>query len=410
MLLLAAIGWDALFGGAPGFGILQQRALILALVLLCAILVLGRWVRTRQRQLALASASFAVSIVVAEAWLRCMGTSPGYIGKYVNFSPVEKLEVVPSFFTDDEGIFKANPSHPWPPGYVINEYGFRQVAAHVEGEFQRHSVLLIGDSFTWGASAEPISSSFADRISREGYYVTNLGIPGVSTSQYAQLAEKFVPALRPDVCVVVFYMGNDFSRQTLRPRENLFHVTNAGWLYAYAGKEHMTPEDAYCHYVEKSNVFRESEHPLGRILSRTVIGTYTVHLWRRVPKLAVPDQRSIGENERHQYDRETDERVVEVSRNLGRIERVCGMHQVLFLLAIIPVSPEIASESNSTQTHEVLIEQFGGRVPDTLAGGDYWGSEKQHHFNNSGHWKFSRFLIAEIETILINDLPEFNED
>jgi hypothetical protein len=58
--------------------------------------------------------------------------------------------------------------------------------------------FFLGDSFTWGASAEPISKCFVDLVGNAGYLIFNTGIPGTKPNQYTYIAEKYIPILKPD--------------------------------------------------------------------------------------------------------------------------------------------------------------------------------------------------------------------
>ena len=59
--------------------------------------------------------------------------------------------------------------------------------------------MFLGDSYTWGSSARPITESFVDLVKRAGYCTFNFGIPGTDPCQYAALAEKWLPLLHPGV-------------------------------------------------------------------------------------------------------------------------------------------------------------------------------------------------------------------
>ena len=93
---------------------------------------------------------------------------------------------------------------------VINQDGFRgNDFKYVQT--QATKIFLAGDSFTWGATAEPVTNSFASLLQAAGYYIYNAGIPGTGPAQYQQLVEKYVPLLKPDAVAVCLYAGNDLK-------------------------------------------------------------------------------------------------------------------------------------------------------------------------------------------------------
>jgi hypothetical protein len=141
--------------------------------------------------------------------------------------------------------------------------------------------MLIGDSFTWGAGAEPVTKSFSDLLRKDGLTVYNFGIPGTGPTQYKIIANKYVAILHPDYVMVFLYMGNDIKEgpDPAEPFKPLFHVTNAGWIWAW--DEHgnfLDPKQAYEKYITGSGL----RSKLRRLVyNNTVTGTLVWDLLRR---------------------------------------------------------------------------------------------------------------------------------
>jgi hypothetical protein len=102
-----------------------------------------------------------------------------------------------------------------------NSLGFR------DREFGEHKnarirVLALGDSFTYGWGVE-IDQSWPKvlerRLKSDGLdvEVANLGKPAGSPRTYADIAERAVPALRPDLLVVAVLQGDDLAQMELPP-------------------------------------------------------------------------------------------------------------------------------------------------------------------------------------------------
>jgi len=85
---------------------------------------------------------------VGEIALRLLGKIPGYVPRYSTqaFTWVDKLEVQQRFFTDGEGVFRANPNSGWSEEYRINSDGFRS-REFKQYEAKRSKILFVGDSF-----------------------------------------------------------------------------------------------------------------------------------------------------------------------------------------------------------------------------------------------------------------------
>jgi len=101
----------------------------------------------------------------------------------------------------------------------INNLGFRgrDVPA---ARRTRHRIVTLGDSFTfgWGVDVEDSWPRVLEvRLQERGIdvEVANLGQPGGYPAQYAEVAERALPLLRPDLVIVALNQADDLA-QTLR--------------------------------------------------------------------------------------------------------------------------------------------------------------------------------------------------
>lgn len=214
-------------------------------------------------------------LVIAEYGLRFLGYQPAT----QFFRAVDTLEVFDHYYTDEDGIFKANPaSAHWAGKISINNSGFRSPMFDTETD-GRCSILLLGDSMAWGMSAEPLTRSYPDLLRGKGFAVYNTGIPGTSPTQYKRIAEKYIPALKPDIVLVSFTMENDLLivPEDLQPNQNLWHITNAGWILARdeAG-QYLEPQSAYDHYIGGTYA------TLKRLAYQSVIGTMAISALKKL--------------------------------------------------------------------------------------------------------------------------------
>jgi lysophospholipase L1-like esterase len=105
----------------------------------------------------------------------------------------------------------------------INNLGFRDRDFAVRRSGARR-VLAIGDSFTygWGVDAEDSWPKVMERELRRGgldIEVANLGAPGAGPREYAALAERAIPLLRPDLVVVAVLQADDLFQAAESPVE-----------------------------------------------------------------------------------------------------------------------------------------------------------------------------------------------
>ena len=278
------------------------------------------------------------------------------------------------FFTDGDGIFRAmTPPGAGDGGTVINSSGFRG------NEFaplrtQRTSVFFIGDSFTWGASAMPVTESFPDRVERSGYHVWNGGMPGTDPQQYALLAEKYVPRLKPDVTAICLYLGNDLKNHTvpLLPYRNLYYDTGGGFIRGYD---------------DRGRYFADANQALDYLKKQKcgcTRGLFEAFLYKTVVGKAVYGFFHMGSRLRPDPERKW---VVEC---LERIDRVCQASGSRFLLFLIPNKTAKRNDRNLR-----LVDSFPAVVyhyPRNFVCADYC-LDPDNHFNNQGHGKFADFIL-----------------
>jgi hypothetical protein len=105
----------------------------------------------------------------------------------------------------------------------INNLGFRDRDFPVRKSGAKR-VLAIGDSFTygWGVDGEDSWPKVMERELRRGgldIEVANLGAPGAGPREYAALAERAIPLLRPDLIVVGMLQADDVFQAAESPVE-----------------------------------------------------------------------------------------------------------------------------------------------------------------------------------------------
>lgn len=113
----------------------------------------------------------------------------------------------------------------------LNSHHFRDDEFYIEKAPNTFRVLLIGDSFIYGAGVPTaftldkiLERKLQNRNSQFHYEVYNLGIIGIDPPQYYELAKQF-QKYNPDFVIVSFYVDNDVRADELK---NHFRLT--GWV------------------------------------------------------------------------------------------------------------------------------------------------------------------------------------
>lgn len=330
-----------------------------------------------------------VACLLIEIVLRFMGYQPGDMKpKWLNFHPVDSLVVEHSFYVNQYGLVVADPNdkqHSFHVNPKINSDGFRS-PEFSQQDSTKKKILFIGDSFTWGFSAEPVwDSCFTDRIRNETEYeVYNTGIPTADPPQYAEIAKRYIPQLKPNVVFVMFFMGNDLMKQDRRiiPDSSFFHFTNAGCIEASIdGKHFATAQTAYNYVTEKKYYLGESENSYEKLISKSSLLSRLYSIRFRIAEKI--DYENLRKN------------TAITKKYLLEIKRLCEENGVDFKFVFI------AEVKEADMTVEELKEKYADLLLDKELR-SHWlipQCKKQHfkpypdsHLNNEGHRFYANYL------------------
>lgn len=271
----------------------------------------------------------------------------------------------------------------------FNHDGFRSVPFKNYATKQL-KVLIIGDSFVYGMDAHPYQNSFTDLLLSRGYLVYAAGIPGTDPAQYAAIAQKYVPILKPDVVVSCFFVGNDFMRyerepDSTRPHE---HLTNAGLIASAPYGKYLPPNEAYQFYLSLSTFPDERNLMLDKICARFSISTL---VWNVFYKKGIVRHtlRTLYNN----YNLPQDTINKRTKKYTDRMVEICRENKIPLVNAIIPERQTLIVDS------DIMRHLFEGGfyVPEILNEKDDFYRDKVH-FNNSGSFKFANFLDTLLQT------------
>lgn len=267
----------------------------------------------------------------------------------------------------------------------INTDGFRSIEFK-EYNVSNPSVLLLGDSFTWGHSTTNKTNSFADELLAKGYVVYNTGITATDPAQYLAIAKKYIPKLNPDFVIVNFYMGNDvvyFNRKPMAYKP-LYYYTNAGVLMACPqGVYFDTMEETY-NFTKNSLNLPSDKNQFNWLCSKTVIGTF---FWRILSHFYLVDNENA---EFKNYYEQVELMKTDLPSNIeiNEIQQLAVQYHSTFYLSVFP---DINNFGNWVKPEDIpgLFDTLPYLIAD-FKKSDY--DLSNNHLNDSGNYKYARFL------------------
>ncbi len=379
-------------------------------------------------------------LLFAEIFLRLNGTIPGKYGENIHWTAVDSLIVRNDYEADGNGIMHVSDAKvkwlhrwldttAWPADtHHLNKLGLEftlwQLALdaafenrnsgndHYNGlnsngfrspEFARTdsgkpTILLLGDSFTWGLSAKPLSNSFADLLLKNGFLIYNAGIVGADPVQYLRIAEWLVPLLQPELIVLNYFMGND-DLHTFReeaPFKTHYHVTNAGWLWAYSRGFYMDANSAYDYIAGQVVIPDQDENAGNRFLASTALGTRLYAVLVNWELIRNPLHRIRPEDAGRDTFRYHEMPVSE--SYVRKVRTLCDSLATELIISVIPDYKQIADNSFEIRLNRTFM-QLEYVTCDSLTTNMYH-PDPDGHFTNEGHRIYANFLEREIRKIL----------
>lgn len=278
--------------------------------------------------------------------------------------------------------------------HPFNGDGFRSIPFRNDTT-KRKKVLVIGDSFVYGFKAIPAHASFTDCLLAKGYMLYTAGIPGTDPAQYAAIARKYIPVIKPDLVIMCFYEGNDFMMfdRKVDAKEPIEYLTNAGFYQSAPYGSFMSMQDCYNHYKSLITIPTTDTKGFNSLMSKTVVSSLfwgLLHKFRMVRHLVVEESQTrlkeMYKNNKTEY----------TAKHINAFNTACMQSNVTPLYVYIP-DPD--KESNTTS-------QFV--APDTAKARMVFGNllfhtpmhfqpklhyhNNDYHFNTAGSLAFAQYL------------------
>ena len=399
--VLAVFGISAdywLPGASPGVNPLQPLIIAagLAMMIVAALLPGGRSRSGRSVELALAIALvtlFALEIALA------VGGAPVYFpADPANTTLIERpwwtCGAAGCHYVYDEVQAACDSGELKGRVCTINRQGYPDAADFFlpDNHRERSRILLLGDSVTWGMSAD-LGASYAETLSAAlpDAIIWNTGIPGTGTNQARMVFDVYAPLLQPQLTVLGF-VSNDFD-DNLLPVDSWINARDASGRamhlrrYAIDAEENVIAFDlgdlGYIQAHHKSPPRSALEAQLGS----TRLGSLLLRL-RDTLKSAWPADESFAR--RRQVTKQ----------HLQALKSSIAASGSGFLVVLVPDPEDIRSPSARYQIAEALMREleiaFLNPVSILDPAADY-GQPPDLHWNNAGHRKVGDLLSDCIE-------------
>lgn len=244
---------------------------------------------------------FVIGLIAIEFALRNKGAMPyftvstGHGSGLSNIIPLDSLVDNQVFLCDSFGVNKLNANSAFHREPLLNKDGFRSIyeftplAIDSIQKTGKQVIFLIGDSYTYGLTADS-GQAFANLLEKSGKYaVFNAGIPGTDVPQYKAVINEYIinKQLKPDK-IVVCITGNDLDRtcnRKLTPGVPILFYTNAGGIYGFQEEDDTSFNDAKSAYQNILNKYTIigllGEGRISNFIGHSVLACRLLDVFRR---------------------------------------------------------------------------------------------------------------------------------
>ena len=282
---------------------------------------------------------------------------------------------------------------------IVNSQGFHDSQDFVASDdfAERLRVLVLGDSFTFGGSAD-LGLSFVEAIEEHfpEAIVWNTAIPGSGTNQALMSFSVYAPLLKPEVTILGFYM-NDFD-DNMMPVDSYFMGANAsdGALsirqYQIDLRGNVLKLDRQSDLYYRHHRVDPPANEFHRVLGTTRLGSLTLRALDAV-------QQMVSQAEGTRVSRRVD-----VTRKyLAALRDQADASGTELLVLVIPRREDLTEPGPLYKNALLLLDELGIAYIDpanVLDGQLDYAKHPDVHWSNDGHQKAGKILIDCLESHL----------
>ncbi|MCY3779001.1 MAG: SGNH/GDSL hydrolase family protein [Chloroflexi bacterium] len=283
---------------------------------------------------------------------------------------------------------------------AVNRQGYSDVDNFLwDDEFEDMArVLLLGDSFTFGMSAD-LGKSFAERLDADfpQAVIWNTGIPGGGTHQALAAFNVYASVLQPQITILGFYV-NDFDDNLMPVDSWLNAIDPDGNAVAIRLNTIDEWENVIHHTLSDIEYFRTywkfpPASEFQRQLGLTQLGTLLLRLIDRLQTAGPKDSRfEVREQVTRQYLQELREAVEQAGSG--------------FLVLLVPGPADIEREGMRYQLAREIVSDLA--IPhidpiDLLKLPADYAPPPDDHWSNAGHQKIGALLGGCLKVIIAGE-------
>lgn len=284
---------------------------------------------------------------------------------------------------------------------MINKDGYhdRDNFTEIPADSDSLRILVAGDSFTWGASAD-IDSSYVDILESDvklnhPSLVWNTGVPATGTNHALFTVKKYLPLQKSNYVVLGFYVGNDFE-DNLLPYDQLVFNNLASCYNLYDYDKEFKP-----YRISKREAFKKAtgSYPpeelnfIQKILVRSRFITFLSDLKTKIANRLSGDKTRKKEQE-YKMTKEY----------LEQLNRYVKENNAELIVLIIPASTDVKEKGEHYLDAVKLLNELSLQYVDPLnqlSVDDYLKIDGGH-WKNRGHVKaghlLSAYLLSHIQS------------
>lgn len=292
----------------------------------------------------------------------------------------------------------------------INALGLRGPEITREKPAGVRRIAVLGDSFVWGIGAsdeELFTTQLEQKVPRT--QVLNFGVAGYGTVQYNLLTEK-VLGLDPDIVVVGFCLGSDFTDSVFWRRYNYYKP------YAFIDEAGKLRIEGYPIPNVKRFPSRYDSGPVAWLHDRSYLfrlaNKHALGLVGRLEFFGQKGPKDFDENQADVYLNPQKASVKEVVRiNARLLEGLVSTYAAKGIPVIVLAVPTACEFGNCfgvgrrTDAAQQALKQAVGTLPvalidptDDFTLADFW--QRDGHWRRSGHEKITAALAPAVEAAL----------
>ncbi len=408
LISLLGIGIDALPGSYPGLSLpqllLTVAGLTLALVAfaLRSAAVRRRVLRNMRRHWAPGLLIAAITLIVLE-FVLAVADIPTYFPPPIDDVPMPFYQPVPWWTCDEAGCHYVHEhidaacesGQVFGRRCIVNQQGFHDSQDFVAGDDfdERMRILMLGDSFTFGQTAD-IGKSYVETIEANfpQSIVWNTAMRGTGTEQALASFQVYAPILQPQLAILGFFM-NDFL-------DNMLPIDH--WIVGIDWKNEafrmrrydldwrsgaVTELDDEALYYRRHIHVDPPDSELERLIGRTRLGSLLPRFF---------EARMRQDEIRYRRTGPPFSQFVDITRRyLKALRAAAAAQDTALLVVLIPNREDVLAPTPRYQNALAIMEELGLPHLNPIHALDVeldYAPEPDTHWNTAGHQKVGKML------------------